>query len=240
MLNESVIPMVPRGLVALVLVCLTAPCFAQTGPVGRWSLDEGTGSTTADASGNTGTLTNSPTWSTGRVGPYALSFNGSTQSVAVNGAGALANLYSTHLTVTAWVKPAGLGGGSGGRIVDKDNNDAGWFFSLGTNNTLKFQSDQFSGTQPSLTSANSTIALNTWQHVAATWDGSTLGSGMHLYINGVDVSAAGTSVNGTGNTTTYSDSTTPLTIGNRPVDNARGFNGLIDEVRVYNRILSAS
>lgn len=240
MLNESVLSKMPRGSIALVWVFLAAPCFAQTGPVGRWSLDEGTGSTTADASGNadTGTLTNSPTWSTGRVGPYALSFTGGTQSVAVNGSGVLANLYTTHLTVTAWIKPAGLGGGSGGRIVDKDNNDQGWFFCLGLNNTLKFQSDQFSTTQPNRTSASSTIALNSWQHVAATWDGSALGSGIHLYINGIDVSAAGTSANGSG--TALSDTTTPLTIGNRPVDNARGFNGLIDEVRVYNRILSAA
>jgi hypothetical protein len=34
------------------------------------------------------------------------------------------------------------------------------------------------------------------------------------------------------------DASTPFTIGNRPVDNARNFNGSIDEVRVYNRVLS--
>jgi len=83
------------------------------------------------------------------------------------------------------------------------------------------------------------IADNTWQHVAATWDGSMSGSaGIHIYINGVE-STGGTTVDGGGGAP-YDDSTTPFTVGNRPTDNARGFNGSIDEVRVYNRVLSAA
>ncbi len=222
------------------LLLLTVQAEATTAPVGWWKFDEGSGTSTADSSGNgtTGTLTNSPTWVAGRILPGALSFSGSTASVAINGSGAVANLYTTGLTVAAWIKPAGLGGGNGGRIIDKDNNDEGWYFSLGANNTLKFASDQFSGTSPSLTSANSAITLNSWQHVVATWNGSTAG-GMQLFINGVLLTGT-SAVAGANNTTTFPDNTTPFTIGNRPVDNARGFNGLIDDVRVYNRILSAA
>jgi len=42
----------------------------SAGPVAHWKFDEGSGTTAADSSGNgnTGTLLNSPTWTTGRVG----------------------------------------------------------------------------------------------------------------------------------------------------------------------------
>ncbi len=86
----------------------------------------------ADSSGNanTATLLNTPTWTTGRVGPNALSFGGTSADVGASGSGTLANLCSTGLTVSAWIKPTGSGGGGLGRIVDKDNNDGGWFFAM--------------------------------------------------------------------------------------------------------------
>jgi len=45
--------------------------------VGYWQFDEGTGTNTYDASGNgnDGTLVNTPTWTTARVGDYALEFD---------------------------------------------------------------------------------------------------------------------------------------------------------------------
>jgi hypothetical protein len=48
-----------------------------TGLVGHWKFDEGSGITAGDSSGNnnTGTLTNGPTWTTGKLGG-ALSFDG--------------------------------------------------------------------------------------------------------------------------------------------------------------------
>src|SRR5262249_7954581 len=158
---------------ALVFCSLvTAPCaHSDTGPVGWWKFDEGSGTTSADASGNSNTasLVGGPTWTAGRVGPGSLTFNGTTQSLAASGAGTLANLYTTGLTGMAWIKPVNGGGGGGGRIVDKDNHDEGWFFGLAPNSTVKFSSDQFSTASPSRASATSAITLNTWQHVAATW-----------------------------------------------------------------------
>jgi hypothetical protein len=77
------------------------------------------------------------------------------------------------------------------------------------------------------------IVLNAWKHVAVTWDGTANASNIHIYVNGVP--SDGTPVNGSGPPDT--DATTPLTIGNRP-DLARYFNGSIDGVQVYNRILS--
>jgi hypothetical protein len=68
--------------------------------------------------------------------------------------------------------------------------------------------------------------VNTWTHVALTYDGSAL----RLYVNGTQ--AARRAAGGTIQTTTN-----PLWIGgNQPY--GEYFNGLIDEVRVYNRALS--
>ena len=235
----SIFVMAPKALargllVAFILLC--GPAFAQSGPVGWWKLDEGSGTTTADSSGNAhnGTLTNSPTWTTGRVGPSALTFNGTTAQVGVSGSAPLANLYTAGFTVSAWIKPAGAGGGNAGRIVDKDNNSAGWFFAMSGATQIRLTSDQDPSGVTSMTST-ATIALNTWQHVAATWDGHS-GGQMHVYINGVQADSA-TTAGGAG--TEADDSATPLTIGDRPL-NDRGFNGSIDEVRIYNRILSAA
>jgi hypothetical protein len=214
------------------------PCECPTGLIGYWKFDEGSGTMAADSSGsgNNGTLVNGPTWKPGETGD-ALSFSATTSSVAVNGGGNLANLYSSGMTVTAWINPASSQGT--GRIVDKDNNDVGWFFGMTTATTVQFTADQFSpsGTIPgaaaSRTSGNS-IVSNTWQHVAATWDGTTNGSNIHIYVNGA--LSEGAAINGSG--VPLSDSGTPFTIGNRPVDLKRNFAGSIDSVRIYNRVLS--
>lgn len=70
--------------------------------------------------------------------------------------------------------------------------------------------------------------MNTWTHLAATCNGATL----RLYVNGVQVS----SIAKTGNLLT---STNPLQIDS---DSFYGqyFAGTLDEIRVYNRALSAS
>lgn len=211
---------------------------AQTGPVGWWKLDEGTGTATADSSdsGNNGTLVNSPAWVTGRVGPFALSFTGTTPYVSVTNSGNLNNLYQSGMTVTAWIKPVNAGGGGRGRIIDFDNNAGGWFFCMYTSSTIQFLSDEFDTTAAYRVSS-SAITLNSWQHVAATWDGSAFGGNIHLYVNGAAADSS-TIVNGVG--AQSGESGIPFTIGNRTVDSARGFNGSIDDVRVYNRILSAA
>ena len=67
-----------------------------------------------------------------------------------------------------------------------------------------------------------------WSHLAMTWDGLTI----RVYVNGAQVSSsalAGTALTSDG----------PLRIGGNGVW-PEWFNGLIDEVRVYNRALSAA
>jgi len=221
-----------RYTIALLMLTLCPPGHAQSGLVGWWKFDEGSGAVTADSSGygNTGTLVSSPVWAAGHVGPGALTFNGSTNYVNVpNSSGSLDNLQTTHMTVAAWIKATGTGGGNSGRIIEK----GGWFFAMqlsGSSPVVRFTSQDSAGYR------NSTpIALNTWVHVAATWDGAGPGSGMHLYVNGV---AADDATPVAGNGSTPGADVGSASIGNRASDHARGFPGTIDDVRVYNRILS--
>ena len=71
------------------------------------------------------------------------------------------------------------------------------------------------------------LTANTWAHLAATYDGVT----MRLYVNGVQVASRA-------QTGAIATSTNPLQIGGDSIY-GQYFAGLIDEVRVYNRALSA-
>ena len=56
---------------AAIQAAMTGPLASASGLIGRWGLDEGSGSTTADSSGrgNTGTIQNTAVWVTGTL-PY--------------------------------------------------------------------------------------------------------------------------------------------------------------------------
>jgi fibronectin type 3 domain-containing protein len=210
---------------------LPASAFAGAGPIGYWKLNEGTGITTADASisGNTGTLTNAPTWTASGKIDNALIFNGGTGFVGINGAGNLANLYQTGMTVMAWIKPTTLGAGGYGRIVEKGI----WGLKLQNTNKVWFGGGNFSTT--AVTKESSTgVTFGVWQHVVATWDGSGASANVHIYINGV--LADGATTEGAG--ALISDSSYTLAIGNHAPTGDRGFDGTIDDVRIYNRVLT--
>src|ERR1700722_14900988 len=75
------------GAIVAFALC-AAPGWGAT-LAGYWNLNEGTGTTAADASGsgNTGTLVNSPTWTAGELG-NALNFaSGGRGYVSASGAG---------------------------------------------------------------------------------------------------------------------------------------------------------
>lgn len=211
------------------------PPIPTAGLVGAWNFDEGAGTTAADSSGNgnAGTLLNGPAWAAGSRNS-GLSFDGINDVVNAGSGPTLDNLPA--VTVMAWMKPDSVGENGYGRLAQKGNGTlptAGFRLFLGGTNSIRFAAG-YTTTSLERRSASNAATIGQWQHVAATWDGTSAGSGVRLYKDGVEVSYA-TTINGAG--ARGDDSAANLWIGNNDAGN-RTFSGGLDEVKVYNRVLS--
>jgi len=210
------------------------------GPVLAMSFNETAGTTAVDSSGNnnTGTIAGA-TRVTGQTGfGGALQFNGSSSIVNIAHSASLA--LSSGMTLEAWVNPSANAGTSvndGWRtVIMKERSTTGLAYGLYSNDGDSNPSRpagyiRNNGTD--VEAANGpAVPLGVWTHLAVTYDGTTL----RLYVNGVlrnSVAAAGG----------ITASTAPLRIGGNTVFSVPGteyFAGLIDEVRIYNRALSAA
>ena len=130
-------------------------------------------------------------------------------------------LSGTQITLEAWVYPTQWKSAVwGGNIINKEGTNTGYMLRCGNGGQVNFNLGN--GGWNELTSPSNTLALNTWQHVAATYDGST----MAIYVDGNLVASQPMSI-------TFSSPTTSLTIGNWSNGSGRAFIGNIDEVRVW-------
>ena len=201
------------------------------GLMGYWSFDDGTGADNS-GSGNPGTLINNPGSVSGKIG-QALSFNGS-QYVNV---GNVLNPGSGDLSVFAWVKTTQAGGFN--MIVSKRDSSGG--------SNSGYQLFQNSSGAPSFTFGNGNsnrvrvdssgprINDGNWHLVGVVYTRS--GNGV-LYVDGVAAS------NGSGSIISQSgmvSNSVPLRFGteNQSSNSIFAWSGVIDEVRIYNRALSA-
>jgi regulation of enolase protein 1 (concanavalin A-like superfamily) len=144
------------------------------------------------------------------------------------------------ITLACWFKTSNLDTpGSDPRVISKavgGANDEHWFMvsssRVGDDKVLRFRLKTDDGTTSELKAGapDGIIPLDVWTHMAATWDGST----MRLYKNGVEVG----SMAKTG-TAVATNPDLPMSIGNQPsITDSRPWDGLIDDVRIYNRGLS--
>jgi chitodextrinase len=205
----------------------TQPAPPTSGTRAEYAFSEGSGTTTADASGNsnTGILANGPAWTAGKYG-NALSFDGVNDYVSAADASAL-DLGATG-TIAAWVRLDTLGRWHGVIAKGNANDDAVHNYALEITSGNAFRC--ILGNGGSYRRIDGTTPATTGQltHLACTWDGSAL----RLYINGV----LNTS---TAQNFTPAPNTAPLFIGQFG-GNADRLDGIIDEVVVYNRALSAA
>jgi hypothetical protein len=197
----------------------TLTVTSASGPVLWWKLDDGSGTAASDSSGNgnNGTLANSPTWTTGKVGG-ALSFNGSNQYVSLANAGNLAKGNAAH-TVAAWIK------------VNALPSYRAWILQLGNegSGSHHWLINSSGGTQFGVWNGNQAqpgLPVGQWKHVAIVFDGTTLKS----YVDGVLSQSTAATFNLQG---------TPLSAA-QAHNGENAFNGVMDDVRVYGRALSAA
>jgi hypothetical protein len=205
-------------------VAVTVGNGVVPGLVAAYSFNEGTGTTLTDRSGrgHTGTVSGA-TWSTqGRFGG-ALSFDGVNDWVTIADTAALD--LTTGMTLEAWVLPSTL---QEWRTVLLKEQSGGLVYSLYTSG---------GGTRPSAYVAApdeigvvgpSSVSTTSWTHLAVTYDGVML----RFFVNGTQVATRAL-------TAPLTASTGALRIGGNNVW-TEFFRGRIDEVRVYNRALTAA
>lgn len=201
------------------LLCWLDMCTLS--PNGQYVVDRSPRSVHAQLSG--------ATVSNGRKGK-ALGFNGSNQRLVIP-PGSFGTSTPTF-TVEAWVNPTAMN--ANGTSTPIIHNWNAWApgaqkgFSLRSFNGTHWEFTVADGTGYGSVAMTSPAIVGQWQHLAATYNAGAVA----LYLNGAQV--------GTG---AFSSSIVfeqgPTYIGYGAI-NAGWFNGSIDELRVYNRALSAS
>ncbi len=214
------------SLVLVLGVALTGTVNAQDdGLVGWWKFDdEGTG-TVFDYSGNDrhGTINGNPQFVPGLFGE-AMEFTGDPDYVNIGGYKGL--LGGHAFTITAWIKTAG-----NGEIVGWGNNSGTEKVEFRVSES-RLRVEHGSGNRQ----GDTIVSDNQWHHVALTvQENSTISyPQVILYLDGEDDTRTGTSSNAFNIVENFD-----LAIGRRYNNDNRWFIGLIDEVRVYDRVLSA-
>ncbi len=195
-------------------------------PVGYWNLDDNSGSTALDTStrDNELTLTNTPTWKTGKYGS-GIAFAGSNQHLTraddadfdfADDADMSISLFFKHETASAQ------------EVILSKFNEAGYKVIMESDGDITCGLDYDSTWSPtdSATSTAATYDDNTWHHVECVKLGAT---SLKLYIDGLLI-ATDSSLTAT-NTLTNSD---PLYIGIDADGTSNDFTGSVDEIIIYN------
>ncbi|HTR37098.1 MAG TPA: LamG-like jellyroll fold domain-containing protein [Bryobacteraceae bacterium] len=218
------------GFLLLSILLTPSRIYAQppaSGLIGLWTFDEGVGNAAYDYSGknNNGTV-NGAAWVAGYDG-MALNFNGTTNSVVTNSI-ALTQSFS----ISAWVNSSAASQTAFGRIAETQYMRG---FYLGANASAKSYKFIVNG-------ANGTTGTCGAQYGCA--EGGTISSGWHLVTGTYDGSMAVLYVDGveaaSDTFTAPANVSLPLYIGRYYAANGYGWNGAIDEVRLYNRALSST
>lgn len=195
---------------------------------GAWGFNEGAGTTTADTSnnGNIATILGA-TWVAGRYGS-GLSFDGGSSHLSVADSTSL-NISGTELTLSLWLNPL--------TPTTSDSVVLGKFWNANWSDPyFQYGLELSSGNRPTLiigtttgyrtASMSSTLSYGQWNHLGVTFNGTEA----RFYLNGTLVSTQPL----VGSITARSN---PLGIG-ADQSNGQGFRGAMDDVRIYNKVLT--
>ncbi|NIO45153.1 MAG: hypothetical protein GTN36_06420 [Candidatus Aenigmarchaeota archaeon] len=200
--------------------------YIKNNLIGYWKFDEGSGTAVDSSSFNNDGIINGAIWSsTDCKSGSCLSFDGNNDYVFVSDSLSLDSPTSTY-TFMAWVKPYNAGEDSLGRVLDKGQAGGGW--AIYTCDVIGHCTDEFrfwlnSATQ--FDSGDNTIIYDGWNHIALMQNT----SGLYWFVNGLMTNKR--------SILTLNPTNENLYIGNRE-DLNRTFNGIIDEVKIYNYALT--
>jgi hypothetical protein len=203
--------------------------LGQDGLVASYSFNEGSGTSVSDASGHghAGTISGATWTPQGKFG-NALMFNGVDSWVTIADANDLD--LTTGMTLEVWVFTTAAATATTWRNVLIKERSGGEVYNLyadtDTHVPAVYVVRSANPGTPEGANGSVQIPLNTWTHLAATYDNATL----RLYVNGTLVGSravAGGLLTSTG----------VLRIGGNSIWD-EFFQGAIDEVRIYNRALT--
>jgi hypothetical protein len=202
------------------------------GLVGHWALNEGSGSLAFDSSryGNLGTWQGtaggtSGYYSAGKVGQWAGNFNDSNNYITIPNSNSLE--VSGAISLAAWVYPKAFG--TYQTIIIKGTYLIRDYSLYLPTLTSSISLALGGGSNPGSLTISTSWVVDAWNHLVVTVNGTQI----IIYLNGV-------AVNTTASTVVATTSTNPTYIGEDANDSAYYMNGYLNDVRVYNRALSAA
>jgi Concanavalin A-like lectin/glucanases superfamily/Cadherin-like domain/Bacterial Ig domain len=220
------------GTVNVTIASNDPPPVSPAGLVLALAFDEATGTLAADSSGGArhGSIRGA-TFAAGRYG-NALAFDGLDDWVTVPDSAALD--LTDGMTLEAWVKPSALSGWESIVLKERGTEDLAYGLYAHDGAPLAGGVAAPAGTINTIAGHHavrgaSALPNGVWTHIATTYDGAT----QRFYVNGALVASRA-------HTGSMSTSNSPLRIGGNNAWSGEFFQGLIDEVRIYNRALSAA
>ena len=210
----------------------------NNGLVGHWTFDGPDSNTTHvfDKSGNNnnGTI-NGSTFALGKIG-QGMRFDGVDDYIDVANESNFDFERTDAFSIAAWVYRFNKDQAS--TIASKQQNSGnfpGWnFYATNDNDQLKavFRGAA-SGEYISAVTGINDFSDSAWHHAVLIYNGSSAATGLHIYIDGVDKNV---SYDGTLASSTLNNQN--ALIGHNPSAGDVHWNGLLDDVRIYNRALS--
>jgi hypothetical protein len=224
----------------VLVLCLILSSVAQADLVGWWRLDEGSGTTVSDSSGNgnDGTIVNNPVWDTkwiAGVSGSALEFYGVGTATGNGDYVEISNSPSLNITgptsIALWIRPdaddpEGKGTETAPMAKAMSGMSPDWSYQVryGWGGPQPYMAFTFNTSPRAWAFVGKKLDRNEWCHIACSYDGTTLTT----YLNG-----EATESTPMGKITS---SPTPVLIGS----DGWGCDwiGAIDDVRIYNHALS--
>jgi hypothetical protein len=201
----------------------------QNGLVSEWHLDN---SPNDDVNGNNGILRGNATFGPGKM-DQALALDGNGSYLEVPDDGSLSGGLST-MTFSAWVKINSFPG-SDKEYKDYAPFDKGgsYHFAIGPWGHVAFDVGTKNYALGSLgtiaTNATPQLSIGNWCHLVGTYDGSFA----NLYVNGIKEGTGPQAISGS-----IAVSSDPFYFGQPADEHLNWMDGMIDEVRLYNRALT--
>jgi hypothetical protein len=214
--------------------------YNQGDPIARWKMDECTGTSIKDSSGNgnTGTLTNATAgtcddgtgttaWSAGKTGKFnsSLKFDGTDDYVSIPD-NAYLRFTSGTFAISAWVKT----NDNAGIIVSKIPNAppyAGWEYCISQGQAAASPGKPSFWNGADWVSANTRVDDGTWHHILVVYNGTNV----NFYLDG--------KADGSSSRSNPNSSTEAVIVGMR-AGTYGGLSGQIDDVQIFNYALTAA